>query len=571
LPSHHAYDFHRLPDRVKRQIARSIADGDYHLREETATNSLFYVLRGLGLLIVAFFLWATLAGNFGQPEHDELWSNVAIGTGLAMIIGVIAYLGLVIRRRFKMNRDFGFAPGQYLFPYTLVDARRPQWQVVDLSQATGINVVEQLINGMYSHTTYAFSFPDAATRTWKISNKNRAQQFGTKLAALQSAAHDAYQRNDLASLLRLDPFFEIRRKNWEMPQNDAVPPSSRLKNFLVHPVVAAIATALVLAPVFWLVRNVGADYAMQAEAKRLNTEKAYVWYIDNGWFKVDEMRAAVPRIAFEEVKKLHSVTELRSLLIRYRNAGLQADVGKEIHVLYQAALAKFKDQAITSDPALLASMERLLQVLEQRGDPKVGIHFTRPGNEALGALDASIKQSEAKLGGKKIIPAALHFYDNSAAPREARIAAGLQGAFRSIFANDVLDLRVVGASNNTSPMLEITYQIAPSGSIFVSEENKEQAFVGLVARFQAALQAEPSAAPWRFDMEVAPPNHFTVEPNDAVTAGSPESRVYAVMAERAFDELGVKIRAAFFRQDSAAFKRYVAARKPPVPAPAAQQ
>lgn len=567
MPSHHIVDFDRLPERVKRQIARSIADADSHLREEAPSNTMFYATRGLGLALLALWLYSVVTGDFAKTDADELWDNVRVGTGMALLIGPIAYLALAMRQRFTMSRDFGFPPGQYMFPYTLIDARRPQWQVIDLSQLAGINVVENQVNGTYSHTTYAFSFADAPTRTWRINNRGRADQFGAKLSVLQKAAHDAHQRNDLAALLRLDPFFEIRKNNWNMPQGGALPPAARVRAWLARPPLAAVALALLLAPTVWMARNTAADVVMTSQAKRLNTERAYIWYIQNGWFNVAEMRAAVPRVAFEEVKKKNSVTALRSLVARYPKAGLQADVGKEIHVLYQGALAKFKDQAITSDPALLVTMEKLLHLLEQRGDPKVAIHFTRPSTEALGALDASIKHSEARLGGKKIIPASEHFHNNSAAPREARIVAGLQAAFRTIFANDVLNLQA--HADPRLPMLDIAYQIAPSGMIYVSEENNEKAFVGLVARFRAALKVEEPADPWRFEMEVVPPDHFTVNydlPPGAVASGPPESRVYAVMAERAFDELAVKIRAAFFRPDSAAFKRKGAI-APAAPAP----
>ena len=545
-------------------MARSIADPSFYLREETATNLVFYVTRGLGLALLALFLALSLVGRFGQPGSDELWTSPGTMIGYALHIAAVAYLALVMRRRFVLNREFKFPPGQYLFPYTLIDARLPRLQVVDLRHLRGIDAIEQRTNGAYSHTTFTFSFADAPARTWKIRNKKRADQFGARLTALQTAAHGALQRNDLATLLQLDPFFEIRKQNWSVPLGAPVPPKSRLRTWLARPLAAAVAAAVLLAPTLWLARTVGADFAMQAQAKRLATEQAYVWYIDHGWFGVREMRAAVPRVALAEVRKRNSVTALRGLLKRYPAAGLQADVASDIHLLYQRALARFKEQAITSDPSMLASMEKLLQILEQRGDPKVAIHFTRPSNEELIALDAKIVRNEAKLDGKKIIPASQHFQADSAAPREARIATGLAAAFRTIFANDVLDLRV--DAGGTLPMLDISYQIAPSGAIFVSEQNKERAFVGLVARFQAALQAEQADAPWRFQMEVLPPDRFTVDYQSAtgILAGGPsESRVYAVMAERAFDELDMKIRASFFRTDSAAFKRRA---EPPKPA-----
>ncbi|PWF45422.1 hypothetical protein [Massilia glaciei] len=548
-------------------MAKAVADGDSHLRDEGPSNALFYVLRGLGILLAAGIFLLILADSFGDPEADKLWSNKDIIAGFALFIGAIAYLALVVRRRMVLNKAFNFPPGQYLFAFTMIDARKARLEVVDLTEARAIQATEHTMNGAYSHTTFEFSFHDARPRVWKIANRGRAEQFGAKLSALQQAVRDADARNDLATLMRLDPFIEIRRQDWALPDNSPAPQRGRVRDLLAHPLlahplvanplVAALALTLVLAPSLWVARNAAADFAVRAEAKRLNTESAYTAYIRNGWFHVREMRAAVPRVALAEVIGRNSVAELRALLRRYPDDGLQADAGKAIHVLYANALAKFTAQATTSDPVLLASMEKLLRVLEQSGDPLVAIHFTRPGGEQLAELDASIKESEKEVG-RKIIPASVHFGNDSAAPREARIAQGLQAAFRTIFPNDVLNLAVTAKSDTHLPRLNIRYQIAPSGAVYFSEKSNDRAFVGLVARFQSALEVGDTVDPWRFDMQVVPPDNFTVNyqmPNGAVNSGPADSLVYSVMAERAFDALAVQIRAAFFRPDSAAFKR----------------
>ena len=557
MPSHLSYDFHLLPARVQLQLATSIADADNHLREESSSNAIFYVLRGMGLILVAGMAWTFLTGSFGDPALDDIWSSRGKMVGFALLTGALAYLVLVLRRRFVLNKAFNFPPGQYLFPFTMIDARRARLTVIDFNKVQRILPVNHTINGLYSHTAFTFTFADAPSRTWKVTSKARADQFGAKLAFLQNALHGAAARKDMAALMRLDPFYEIRMQNWAVPGGAPASATGRMRALLAEPILAALALALVLAPMLWAARNVAADFAVQAEAKRLNTEAAYSAYVRNGWFNVKEMRAALPRVALAEVMGKNSVTALRDLATRYPEDGLQGDIDKAIHVLYQRSLARFTRQATTSDPQLLATMEKLLQVLEQSGNPAVAIHFTRPTTLQLGELDASIKQREKEVGSK-IIPASEHFGNNSAAPRETRIAQGLQAAFRTIFTNDVLDLVVVGQKSTHMPRLEIHYQIAPSGAVFVSEKEKERAFVGLVARFQSQLEVADQVTPWRFDMAVVPPDHFTVNyemPHGAVNTGPPDSQVYAVMAERAFDELAVKIRAAFFRRDSAAFKR----------------
>lgn len=564
MPSHHHYEFARLPERIQRHLSRAIADETFRLQDESGSNMSMYVTRALGIFMLVLTLLVSIAAHFGQPGEDQLWNDPERMIWYGILIGSIAYLGMTIYERRRLSALFGFQPGQYLFGYTLIDARKARLTVADLTQMRDVKVTHHLVNGFYQHTAFAFAFRDAATRTWKVPNKKRAERFGQKLDSLQSQARSAFDRNDIASLLRLDPFFEIRRKDWRTPEGPELERPSPLQRVLAQPVLAAALATVVLAPLVWTARTAAADVAAHKEAVLQKTEKAYVDYIADGKFYVEEMRAALPRVAFEEVRRKKSVTALRALLTRYPKGGLKPDVAKEIHVLYQEALTRFTAQAATSDPEMLASMAQLLQVLEQRGEPHLGIRFVRPTNEALAQMDARIKQNASRLGGRQIIPAAAHFASDTAAVRERRIVTGLQSGFATIFPNDVLSLSQVNAGDARLPVLTIEYQIEPSGAIY-SLEKTDRAFVGLVARFQSGLQVESALRPWRFNMEVEPPDHFRVDyraPQEELAKGPADSQVYSVMAERAFDALSSKMRAAFFRQDSDAFKGMAKAARP---------
>lgn len=556
MPSHHHYEFARLPERIQRHLARAIGDETYHLKEESGNNLYFYVTRGLGIAVLAALLILSMMAKFGEPGEDELWNASGRIVLYAVFVAGIAWLGVAIYTRRQLCALFGFEPGQYLFGFTLIDARKADLTVVDLTQMREVKVTHHLLNGSYQHTAFAFAFRDAATRTWKVASKKRAERFGQKLDSLQAQSRSAFDRNDIASLLRLDPFFEIRRKNWEVPAGPEQKAPALLQRLLAQPLLATVAATALLAPLLWTARTAAADVSAHKAAQLMKSEQAYLDYIRDGKFYVKAMQAALPRVAFEEVRGKHSVTALRGVRARYPRAGLEADVAQEIHALYQKALERFTAQAPTSDPELLASMSQLLAVLEQRGDPHVGIRFNRPTNEALAQMDARIKQNESRLGGRHIIPAAAHFASDSAAVRERRIVTGLQGGFATIFPNDVLSLGEVGAADTRLPALIIDYQIEPSGTLY-SLEKTDRAFVGLVARFQSGLQVGPEVQPWRFNMEVEPPDHFRVDytaRQQELAKGPPDSQVYSVMAERAFDELSTKMRAAFFRQDSAAYK-----------------
>ncbi|SHG55580.1 hypothetical protein [Massilia sp. CF038] len=554
--SSHQYDFCRLPERIQRQLARGITDETYRL-QDGGTHQYFYITRALGALFFAWMLVLLMSFEFGVPGKDALWDNKAIMVLYAFLLVVLAYIGVRVVQFRRLDRLFGFQPAQYLFGFTMVDARQRMLKVFDLTQLDDLKVTHQHINGVYVQTEFAFKFKDRSSRKWMVSGKKKAERFWQKLDALQAQSRGAFDRNDVAALLRLDPFFEIRRKGWVAPQGPEPEPMSPVQRVLAMPVAAAILIALVATPAVWSARNAVADVAVYKNAKRLATEAAYQGYLYDGKFYVAEIRAALPRVAFEEVRKKKSVTELRKVLQRYPKAGLNADVAKAIHVLYQNALAKFATQAATADPALLPSMTQLLQVLEQRGNPRVGIRFVRPTNEAMAEMDRRIKLNQGKANGMDIIPAASHFGSDSAAVREARIVSGLVAGFRQVFSNDVLSLEAAPGEDGALPALTINYQIEPSGALYTLEKT-QRGFVGLVARFQSGLQIGPDAPAWRFEMEVEPPDHFRVEyqlPPGQEAKGPADSAVYAVMAERAFDALASKMSAAFFRPDSAAFQR----------------
>ncbi|HEY0065044.1 MAG TPA: hypothetical protein VGC21_23200 [Telluria sp.] len=555
MPSHHQYDYTRLPERIQRQLGRAVADPTYRLQED-GNRLYFYATRAAGALLLAGLLLMVMSGQFGTPGKDEIWSNRQVMISYALFIGGLAYIGLRVHQFRSLDRLFGFQPTQYLFGYTMIDARKRMLTVFDLTQLSDLKVTHQHLNGVYTHTEFVFKFQDAPTRKWTVSGKQKAERFWEKVNALQAQSRTAFERNDVAALLRLDPFFEIRRKDWVAPQGPEPEQQSPVLRLLALPLAGAALIAAVATPLAWGLRNAAADVAVYKNAKRMATEEAYKSYLFDGKFYLAEMRAAIPRVAFEEVRKKNAVTALRAVLQRYPRAGLNADVAKEIHVLYQKALEKFAAQAATADPALLPSMTQLLQVLEQRGNPRVGIRFVRPTNEALAEMDRRIKLNQGKANGMDIIPAAAHFAPNSAAVREARIVSGLQDGFRQVFSSDVLALVPAASDDAQLPALTIHYQIEPSGALYTLEKT-QRGFVGLVARFQSGLQIGADAPAWRFDMEVEPPDHFRVEyqgtPGE-VAKGPADSAVYAMMAERAFDALASKMSAAFFRPDSDAYK-----------------
>lgn len=550
------FDYDALPRNVKKHLARSVRSPDYLVHAQVMSNLRWYLLHGMILAVCAFLIYLAAAADFGDPVKDTAWGDTGLITWYAILFFGVVYAGHAMWQRLQLSAKFRFLPGRYLFPLALVDIRNNKIAVHDLAQLRKLNATHHESNGRYNKTVFSFNFNDGSRKDLVITNLNQAEIALEKFNHYQTKARAAFHNRDISSLYGFDPFLDVRRNKWKNAL-DHSKLSKQVLNLLQLIKLPLLMLAIVIAALFWYGRNVAADKKMYLNAKHMKTEVAYQGYIAHGKFRVAEMQAELPRVVFNEVQKKNSVSMLRGLKTRFPQSDILPDVAEEIHLLYDGALQKFREQAVNSDMGLIKSMEQLLKHAEEHDNPNVAISFDRPTASELSQLDAFLKLRENKLRGMKIIPAAKYFADDSAAIREARITTGIRSAFNSIFPNDVLAFNANAAAGDNVPKLQIAYQIEPSGKVY-SSEKQDDAFVGLVMRFKAAIVVPGARDRWKFDLEVEPPDSFNVEyktsSSDAVRR-APEGQVYAVMAERAFDKLAARINAAFFRPDSAVFMR----------------
>ena len=96
-----------------------------------------------------------------------------------------------------------------------------------------------------------------------------------------------------------------------------------------------------------------------------------------------------------------------------------------------------------------------------------------------------------------------------------------------------------------------------------SQDNR--VFVGLICKFSVNVALPSQPAGWHFDLSVLPPDHFRIEDAHPRSADAPstvtDARFYHVMAERAFDELRVKLRNVLFKRGSDAYFQIGGARQ----------
>jgi hypothetical protein len=282
------------------------------------------------------------------------------------------------------------------------------------------------------------------------------------------------------------------------------------------------------------------------------------------------MKAALPRVAFREALRGNpsvTVSGLRKVLKKYPGAGLDDDVNAEVHRLFVAAMEKFRTQAAEADPTLIPFFEQMLATLEASGNSTLQLRFTRPTSDELANMDRLLA-AEAVKRGRVMAPAAPWFTPSSDAGREQRIVQGLQQGLSAIFPSDVLQISVPPHIDQNQPLMDITYQIGGSGQYYEATNSEtpiqgnKHMFVGLICNFMANVSLPNQDPGWHFNLSVLPPQTFQVQYQKA-NAGdneAPVDRVYSVMAERAFDELHVKLRDVLFRPGSQAYQKVVVGR-----------
>ncbi len=547
-------DYVLLPRKVKKQLRDALTNPKNIVYQFPTSAWRTYATSAFWVLVLLFLGVSILGNGFGDPLSDNGVQNNGFFITYCILGTLTAYaVGAVLNYR-NLCDMFPFKPGLYLLPFTLIDARSAKLKVYDMVLLRQVEITIHRTNGRYTKTEFKLAFKDGKRHSFFIVDEARATDVPARWDALKSQTHAAHENRDAAALQGFDPFAELRNNNWQLKQSDAQGGALWLRLLGSRVAVAAIVGSLCAVAV-GLVRNFASDKAMYRAINEQKTEANYVGYISNGWLKVREARTALPRVAFDEVRRQQSVTALKRLLKRYPAANLQDDVHAEIHVLYQKAFALFQKQVSDANSSLLPVMQRLMDFLEAKGDPNVQIHFSRPSSSALEDLDLRLKLRGGKFGN--VIPAASHFTASSAATRESRIAAALQVGFHATFPNDVLALQVNNSVNVTPPMLDIHYEIEPSGALYTEQNNSPaqvaRQFVGLVARFKVVLVVPDSADRWQFELEVQPPETFTVNyktQQGVASQGPQDSQVYAVMAERAFEQLASKLRAAFFNTGS---------------------
>jgi hypothetical protein len=486
----------------------------------------------------------------------------------ALLLFFVALAALGIVRGRMVRSSLPYAPGTYLFPADIIIADKGgSLRVLPLRELKSFKCVHHSTNGRYTHSLLHFDMP-GGLQLCRVSSQARADAAIQKLSEAERTQSAAAQVGDVATIEAFDPLAAVR-----VDVDPSSPPTARpAPGWVRWRVALAAAAGLLLALPAWTARNVLSDVSLFRETESQGTEAAYRQYTTQGWLFLSRARERLPHIAFAEAKRKGTVTALRAVLRNYPHSPVEADARNEVRAAYEKSRAKFRAQAATADPRMVAFMETLVDYMATHDLSSVAVRFRSPNPAALAAADARL-QARAAGSGRSMAPIAPHFEDKSARLRESAIVDQLNKGFGAIFPADVLALSMgprlpaTGTVPNDVPAILIDYDVAPSGSIYQSETAVlGKLFVGIKVDFHVSMRVPGTPQSFDFNLDVAPPHQFTVEYDKSSAAlaafeGPPDERVYAVMAERAFDELSAKLRHAFFPGAAAAAPRPAASRK----------
>jgi hypothetical protein len=158
-------------------------------------------------------------------------------------------------------------------------------------------------------------------------------------------------------------------------------------------------------------------------------------------------------------------------------------------------------------------------------------------------LEPRLKEVEdAAPGRTAILPAQDTFSRESAVRREEVLLAQLRTALGRVVGAELLALERAG--EGTEPVIEVAYNIAPSGSLYlytVTQPSKDDQVKGLLRgydiRWIITLQPLDGGRPFLCDLESTPAINLNYDSRD----GDPDWAPYAIMLYSAFHDMSARL------------------------------
>jgi hypothetical protein len=603
----HQVDFNDLPRPTRERFVRSLVSHSPVARpicqrvSVQRTAAVWYALAALavGSLVVLGSL------RFGSPEAPAQDTHYLAGYVAGGMLFVFA-LSMVARRR-AIKGSLPFAPGVYVFPVDLVDARTRNLVLYPLSTLQAFDVVHHEGKSGYTRSTLRFVFPET-TFTFETRDRERADLEVNAVEEARAKVTAALEGGgSLASLSAVDPFAEARARNFAPARDHGLLARGR-PSWTRAIWIFTLALGTVVGVASWALRNRASDeraFARLTQTPDVNVAEDYVHA--HGAHAADVVKLVLPRAhlaqANRESDPAKRIELLDAVLVRFPNSPIDKDVRAALasaeHADFLArrgsaaslrafiqhspnaadvpaakaaivdigrrALADYHRRASNADKAVGSIVAALFEYAETHGRP-IDVRVRRHRAASMADADAFVADAAADEAARRSAPVSSALAAE-AARAEALLVPALERTLRRVFGTDLVALRLGDPLDGpaplpgtapfgeiSAPVIVVDYETAWARAKYDLPDPSARV-VGIVVNFDVALQVPEETRVIHFGTTVDPPEALPFEYVPADPALEPlmgpkgvravGARVYARMLVRAFDQLVSRLPSAF--------------------------
>jgi hypothetical protein len=538
-------------------------------------GSVAFVVAAIVVTRLGFGDWSSGIAHQRAP-FVALYAALFAGAAFAAIRAVTL---------FHRPKTLPFAPGIYVFPSSLIDARSHRIRVFPMRELVSVDRHPTPVS------TFHFVFEGGVKIAIPVPDLEKAEKAEKALAAAREALQHALEDEGPRSMAGIDPLFGGSVQSPLGPTESLtryIPTWARLGWAM------AIAVGLVVAPIVWMTRNSSSDEKMFAAAKSAQTVAAYKGYLAQGGphsgevgqillpraelrdaekvgtvdaliafadshkgSKIDpEIQASLRKTMLGELDKAKgegTVSALKAFAVRFPDNKVGPELRTATHALYMAALEAYKSKMTDKDATTAFSLvQRMLAFTEKSGAPDLEVRFHLRASKTLAAADTQAEKSKY-FNGKESYPS--HYFEASRlASREGDLAKAFIDKIAETFPADILAAklgdRIDGDTVPTTfkvPTIVVDYGVEWSRTQTVSVKPRG-VFVGVNLQFDVTYNVPDGGKPlkvqstsWRM------PDVWKMGDMAADPKGAREAKVYDTMSDTSFDQIERKTLEALFK------------------------
>lgn len=474
-------------------------------------------------------------------------------------------------------RALPFAPGIYLFPANVIDAREPELRVFPLAELASAGAASGGVALAFGSERFVFPLGDPA-------------RLPEALARIEQGKAQTASETDPRARFELDALEPPSVMSPLAPQH---PMSYVAPSWLRGRWALAAVVGLLLGAGLFFVRNTWSDNRMLATAQAKDDIEPYREYLGRGkrhraavadvllpraelraavaqgsvdaidefiashpktgiQAEVDAARRAALIAELERAKGLGTLSALLDFAARHPDHGLGPELAAARHALFQKVLATFEKGVPEGETKTVELVRSLLAYSEKVGarstpnghlGPVVQIRFSRQPSNSLSRADSAVSKNPS-FNGAASYPTR-YLGDKYLGAQEEWLANHLGERLSKAFPKEMLSFERGPATDWSGgdelpeldkPTLVVSYRIEWSGGAFAKRKPRI-VLIGLFVFFRSAfvVPGDGSLLGSKFTAAENIPRDL-VEQDEQEPPGTAEARAYDAMLRHAFGQ-----------------------------------